>query len=458
MAAVMSYHFDVEAKLKITSEGATLDIPIELTGDFQAPDRTRGTLLVSFFFIQIESQFINIGDTSYATDPDTGEWMAGQGQGQVLNLVDPAAFASPDFLADGGRLADLKLVGTDTLAETPPVYHLSGRLSDEEGAGTLDVAYWIGVDDGLIYKVRLGGQFELDQELGDVLPLDDIEAGDASFDAVLPLSDFGKPVHIEAPEIASAPSGAAEGPDAPGPIVATPLDSGWVRYEATVDGFAVALPPWREIVQLDPDDVPRSPEPLQAEEPVLADRINRQVELLTAAGIVKLFGFDRSTPEADVGLTTISVVRRDAGIVLSLDFFASLLMQLVLALPELDGTVERARVDLNGTLAEELRYTLNLPDLDDGTARLAVVQYLVTRGAVLYAVTLSTAVDTVGELEQIFAQIARSFEVTEYRRSPGRARPSWPAQGCKVVMGPAGRLECWREPHSARQVLHGAVI
>jgi hypothetical protein len=195
--------------------------------------------------------------------------------------------------------------------------------------------------------------------------------------------------------------------------VATPLDSGWVRYEATVDGFAVALPPWWEIVQLDPDDVPRSPEPLQAEEPVLADRINRQVGLLTAAGIVKLFGFDRSTPEADVGLTTISVVRRDAGIVLSLDFFASLVMQLVLALPELDGTVERARVDLNGTIAEELRYTLNLPDLDDGTARLAVVQYLVTRGAVLYAVTLSAAVDTVGELEQIFAQIARSFEVTE---------------------------------------------
>ncbi|MCH7865135.1 MAG: hypothetical protein IIC56_07995, partial [Proteobacteria bacterium] len=72
MAAVKSYHFDVEAKLTISGEGVTLDIPIELTGDFQAPDRTQGTFTVSFFFIQIESQFINIGDDSYVTDPDTG--------------------------------------------------------------------------------------------------------------------------------------------------------------------------------------------------------------------------------------------------------------------------------------------------------------------------------------------------------------------------------------------------
>ena len=88
-------------------------------------------------------------------------------------------------------------------------------------------------------------------------------------------------------------------------------------------------------------------------------------------------------------------------------------MQLVLALPELDGIVERTRVDLNGTIAEELSFTLNLADLDDGIARLRVIQYLVTRGPKLYAVTLSTKVDTAEELEQTFSQIARSFHLTE---------------------------------------------
>lgn len=410
MAAVEYYHFDVEAKLAITSEGVTFDVPIDLVGDFQAPDRTRGTIVVSFFF-QLESQFINIGDTSYTTDPDTGQWMVGQGQ--ALNIVDPASLVSPDFLADSGRLVGLALVGTDTLAGTPPVYQLSGRLSDVEGAGALEVSYWIGVDDSLVHRVRLSGQFELDQGLGDAFPLGDITAGDAAFDAILTLSDFDKPVDIQPPEIVSAPAGGAEGSGAAAPIVATPLDSGWVRYQANADGFAVALPPTWQIVQLDPDDVPGSLEPIRAAEPVLADRIGRQVELLTAAGIVRLYGFDRGALEGDVGLTSISVISQDAGIDLSLDFYASLGMQLVLALPELDGMVERTRVDLDGTIAEELRYTLNVPDLGDGRARLRVTQYLATRGPQLYALTLSTTVDTAGELEQTFEQISRSFDLTE---------------------------------------------
>ena len=75
-------------------------------------------------------------------------------------------------------------------------------------------------------------------------------------------------------------------------------------------------------------------EAIRADEPVLADRISRQLELLPAAGIVKLFGFDRGTPEGETGLTSISVISQDAGVPLSLDFYASLGMQHVLARPE----------------------------------------------------------------------------------------------------------------------------
>ena len=117
MAAVESFHFEVEAKLTITSQGVTLDVPIDLAGDFQAPDRTQGTFVVSFFLLQIDSEFINIGDASYTTDPDTGQWTVGRGQ--ALSFLDPAALVSPDFLAGGGRLANMMLVGTDTLADTP---------------------------------------------------------------------------------------------------------------------------------------------------------------------------------------------------------------------------------------------------------------------------------------------------------------------------------------------------
>ena len=45
MAKVQSYHFDVEAKVVITSDGVTLDIPVELSGDFQAPTEPRAPSL-----------------------------------------------------------------------------------------------------------------------------------------------------------------------------------------------------------------------------------------------------------------------------------------------------------------------------------------------------------------------------------------------------------------------------
>ena len=409
MAAVKSFHFDVEAKVVITSQGVTLNVPIVLAGDFQAPDRIRGTLVVNLVFFKIESQFINIGDTSYTTDPDTGQWMVGRSP--ALSFVDPATLASPDFLAAGGGLANLMLVGTDTLADTPPVYQLSGRLSDDGAIGALEVSYWIGVDNGLIYQVRLGGRIALDEGIGDALRLGDIGAGAAPFDAVLTLSDFDKPVHIEAPEIASAPAGGADVPDASATTVATPPDSGWVRHEAPGHEFAVSLPPSWEIVQLAPDDVTTSLEAIRADEPVLADRISRQIELLPAAGIVKLFGFDRGTLEGETGLTSISVITQDAGFALSLDFYAGLGMQHVLALPELDGTVERTRVSLFGITAEEMRYTLDMPDQVDGGARLRVIQYLFAKGTVLWALTLATPTEGSEEYIPVLEEIAQSIEV-----------------------------------------------
>ena len=51
---------------------------------------------------------------------------------------------------------------------------------------------------------------------------------------------------------------------------------------------------------------------------------------------------------------------------------------------------ERTRVSLFGITVEELRYTLDMPDQVDGSARLRVIQYLFAKGTVLWALTLAT--------------------------------------------------------------------
>ena len=76
MLAVGSYHFELELVASLGGEGFSIDVPMNVTGDFQSPDRIQGDLSVSLGFISIESQIIAIGDSIYMTDVETGEWVA----------------------------------------------------------------------------------------------------------------------------------------------------------------------------------------------------------------------------------------------------------------------------------------------------------------------------------------------------------------------------------------------
>ena len=82
-----------------------MDIPLTFTGDFQAPDRFRGTLTMNFLGFSIESELISIGDTSYQTNPETGEWEVTTEPATPLS--DPSEF----FGDETSEFQDLVLTG-----------------------------------------------------------------------------------------------------------------------------------------------------------------------------------------------------------------------------------------------------------------------------------------------------------------------------------------------------------
>jgi hypothetical protein len=200
MESVDSFHLDMNMRIDLGAGGATIQVPITVAADFQAPDRSRGTLSMSFLFLKIESQFVTIGDDNYVTDPETGEW--GLGGDTVTPLLDPDAFIGRGAIAE---VRGLEMLGNETL-EGVDVYHLAGALTPdvigEAGAsGDMMVSYWIGVEDSLVRRIEANGDIGLDAGEESLFG---VPADSASLSMTLTFSDYGGPVTIEAPEVASA--------------------------------------------------------------------------------------------------------------------------------------------------------------------------------------------------------------------------------------------------------------
>ena len=195
-----SYHFEMDVDVKFSQGGISMDIPVTSVGDFQAPDRSQATTSMTFLGINIEFKVITIGDTTYQTNPQTGQWEIGSDSA--------TPFGSPDaFTGEGSSdIDDLVFVAEETLSGTR-VYHLKGLAPPEtfgEEGGELEVEIWIGVKDHLIRQIAAEGEISLESN-GDPF-FNGGPAGSATGTVTIRFFDFGKPVNIEAPEITALSS------------------------------------------------------------------------------------------------------------------------------------------------------------------------------------------------------------------------------------------------------------
>ena len=406
MAAVSSFQFGMESILSFESGGTAFDIPITMQGEYLAPDRSQGTVSLSVVFFTIESQFVTIGDTTYVTDPDSGEWSIGQSPN--LLFADPRDFANAEFLKEADNFEELEFIGIETL-DGLEVYHLSGIAVDEGVGDDLVVNFLIDVDDSLISQVTVSGAFQVDGGQTDAVDLlGSLGTGDATLEATLTFSAYGKPVSIEAPELTSA-GGPSDGVTVT--VTTEVLDSGLVRHNLLDEQFAITIPPTWEMVPLDTAGIAQSLELLEADDPALAERIGEQIDLLLRSGNFVLYAFDAGVGE--VSLTSVTVLKEDGGFDVELNFYADLIVQQIAFSPDVVGEIQRERVDLNGVPAEELKYAMSVADPDSETVELALTQYLLVKGSELYTITLSTTADRGANLSAVFKAIGESFEFVE---------------------------------------------
>ena len=167
-------------------------------GAVSLPDRERVSLTMDLAgFMSFDIRVIRVGSLTYVLNPFTGEWEPDDGSFESPGP--PVAMFDEDFLVD------LEYVGLEELPGGMVVHHLlfmpdpavlEGHLLDPgEGVESLEAHYWVGRDDLLVHRIRVG----LRQQLPDGL---------ADISTVVRILEHNEPVVIELPELSEpVPSG-----------------------------------------------------------------------------------------------------------------------------------------------------------------------------------------------------------------------------------------------------------
>ena len=197
LAVAASYHFLVEAVIKVEEEGTSLELPFTFEGDFQQPDRLRGQMTLSLGFFSVESEIVLIGQDYYAKDPVSGEWEANSGVVDALPQA-IAAFAMPVNLAS--LAANPMLVGIEEF-DGRPAYRvrLAGDGEQLGAGGPFVLDLWIDSED---LKLRRISTTVTDVPAGAVAgaqagPL----SGDLTVDVSAVIGSYDAPVNIQPPPI-----------------------------------------------------------------------------------------------------------------------------------------------------------------------------------------------------------------------------------------------------------------
>jgi hypothetical protein len=195
MSQVGSFHFDVSGTFSVSTGQSSIEVPLSYVGDVQTPDKSHGLISLSVVVFALEMEIITIGAVTYTTNPESGAWEISEGGGLgIPNLADFSLGGKPP-LSNAIFLDKKNRDGVD-------VYKLVGTAQ----FGTLNAAgqeseatIWIGVDDLLLREITVQADVALDA-MG--LPVGDMGlGGTGTIGLSIKLSDFGKPVTIEAPTI-----------------------------------------------------------------------------------------------------------------------------------------------------------------------------------------------------------------------------------------------------------------
>ena len=411
MAQLETFRVDMETIIKVDQGGMAMEIPVTMRADFRLPGDSSGSTVIDLGFFSMETKFVVVGGESYATDPETGEWVRGLSAEDTMFIAPDDLIGLPsDSIWD---VESLEVQGVDEI-DGVPSYRIA-LLADEIpldlfGDGPSDgfaMSFWIGVEDKLLRGMEISGLIEAGDDPS-AQPDDlfgGLGGGDLGFEVRIRLSDFNEPVEIEAPEEFIDLGSAMPGPEGfeEIPVVRTALDSGWVRSDLPTEGMSVDFPASWETFSLDSDSIELALSDLASED-YRFQVVAEQALALQEAGGFKLFGFDSEGGGGAVP-STMNILTEEGASALDVDAYADLNIQLLREFFGIED-VERRNLTLPAGEAVEITYSMTLPSPDGGEMDISQTQYLIFHdmGAVVVTFAVSDG-GAVGPFEEIVSTL-----------------------------------------------------
>jgi hypothetical protein len=162
--AAKSFHFN------FTHENGTMPMPlgfrlVSAEGDYAAPDRIKAGVKAKAASANVSVDIIGIGERTWITNPFTRKWQS-LPDTTMADLADPSAII-------GALIAGLKdpRVAGEQDIDGVKTYHITGTIasgdlrsafSDVDTGFTNNVDIWLGADDSLPRRAKIGGQLYKD--------------------------------------------------------------------------------------------------------------------------------------------------------------------------------------------------------------------------------------------------------------------------------------------------------
>lgn len=186
----------------------------------------------------------------------------------------------------------------------------------------------------------------------------------------------------------------------------------WTLCEVTTEGFAIALPPGWQQLDLSPDGLEAMLSALEEQNPIFGEFITSEYMRRQVANGVKFFALD-SNPASlifDV-LASASIVKIDLGLAIPIDVLVSNSLEELESIADPEIPITHRRVTLSNMEAEEFKYGSEVTVSAGESISVSATQYMGVDETIVYTITLISPPELSDTYASAFEEIGRSFRL-----------------------------------------------
>ncbi|MBN1933939.1 MAG: hypothetical protein JW934_04720 [Anaerolineae bacterium] len=201
-------------------------------------------------------------------------------------------------------------------------------------------------------------------------------------------------------------------PEETGNIITSTLETGWTLYELADEGFAIALPPEWQSIDLNSGLLGNALALVGEKNPAFKEVFSSEAMRNLVASGVKFYGLDLKPETLIYDLpASMNIIQVDLGIAIPLDALIPNTLKQLETVADPKTPITHRRVTLSDLAAEELKYGLSMTDMMGNPVKGQITQYLLIDGTVQYAITLISPNELAEDYAPVFEQIGQSFQL-----------------------------------------------